>query len=194
MALPSFPGCDRGGNASFACAGRTEMRTASLGSAPEGLKPARVSSLEDWSISTAVCLQFAPRKNKEVAPSGRNRFARSRRRASQSKSDHLRSRWQTTHAVDMAGANRLATGQRTLKRAKPYCAWTGFTEAKIGHFLGSAARQRLLAIAAGFDLSGAPIEKWSSSTSLVRRRPAVRVRPWAPNSIGPLGPECSPNS
>jgi hypothetical protein len=39
---------------------------------------------------------------------------------------------------------------------------------------------------AGFDLSGAPIGKWYFSTSLVRRRPAVRVRPWAPNSIGPF--------
>src|SRR5450759_4318597 len=37
-------------------------------------------------------------------------------------------------------------------------------------FLGSAARQRLLAIASAFDLRGAPIEKWSSSTSLVRKR------------------------
>src|SRR5713226_8005512 len=52
--------------------------------------------------------------------------------------------------------------------------------------LGSAARQRLLAIASVFDLSGAPSGSWSSSSSLVRRRPAVRVRPWAPNSIGPF--------
>ena len=36
-------------------------------------------------------------------------------------------------------------------------------------FLGSAAKQRLLAIASVFDLSRAPIEKWSSSTSLVRK-------------------------
>jgi hypothetical protein len=42
-----------------------------------------------------------------------------------------------------AGEYRVATGQRTLKRAKQVCASTGFTEAKIWHFLGSAARQRL---------------------------------------------------
>jgi hypothetical protein len=46
--------------------------------------------------------------------------------------------------------------------------------------IGSAAGQPLIAIASAFDLSGAPIGHWSSSTSLVRRRPAVRVRPWAP--------------
>jgi len=85
--------------------------------------------------------------------------------------------WYRREPVD---ANRVATGQRTLKRAKHVCASTGFTEAKIWHFLGSAARQRLLAIAAEFDLSEAPIGKGSSSSSLVRRRPAVRVRPWAP--------------
>jgi hypothetical protein len=87
-----------------------------------------------------------------------------------------------------AGANRVATGQRTLKRAKPYCASTGFTEAKIWHFVGSAARQRLLTVVAGFDLSGAPIGNWSLSTSLVRRRQAVRVRPWAPVLICHIGP------
>jgi len=53
-------------------------------------------------------------------------------------------------------------------------------------FLGTAARQRLLPIASAFDLSGAPSGNWSTSPSLVRRRPAVRVRPWAPNSIGPF--------
>jgi hypothetical protein len=63
--------------------------------------------------------------------------------------------WYRRGPVD---ANRVATGQRTLKRAKPYCASTGFTEAKIWHFLGSAARQRLLARASAFDLSGAPIK------------------------------------
>ena len=52
-------------------------------------------------------------------------------------------------------------------------------------FIGSAAMQRLLAIASAFDLSGAPIGNWSNSSSLVRRRPAVRVRPWAPNSGAP---------
>jgi hypothetical protein len=36
--------------------------------------------------------------------------------------------------------------------------------------IGSAARQRLMVIAAAFDLSGAPIGNWSSSTSLVRKR------------------------
>ncbi len=60
------------------------------------------------------------------------------------------------------------------------------------HFLAgdsisrSAARQRLLALASAFDLGRAPVENWSTSTSLVRRRPAVRVRPWAHNSIGPF--------
>ena len=47
--------------------------------------------------------------------------------------------------------------------------------------VGSAARQRLLAIASAFDLSGAPIGKWSSSTSLVRKRSPVRIRAWAPS-------------
>ena len=37
-------------------------------------------------------------------------------------------------------------------------------------FLGSAAKQRLMAIVSAFDLNGAPIEKWSSSTSLVREK------------------------
>src|SRR6266851_3787114 len=37
--------------------------------------------------------------------------------------------------------------------------------------LGSAARQRLLQITSAVDLSGAPIEKSSSSTSLVRKGP-----------------------
>ena len=91
--------------------------------------------------------------------------------------------WYRRAPVD---ANRVATGQRTLKRAKQVCASTGFTEAKIWHFLGSAARQRLLAIAAGFDLRRAPIGKWSSSTSLVRKRSPVRIRAWAPNSIAPF--------
>src|ERR1700680_1995685 len=62
----------------------------------------------------------------------------------------------------------------------------GVFRSRRGGFLGSAARQRLLAIVAGFDLSGAPIGNWSLSISLVRRRPAVRVRPWAPNSIAPF--------
>jgi hypothetical protein len=75
--------------------------------------------------------------------------------------------WYRREPVD---ANRVATGQRTLKRAKQVCASTGFTEAKIWHFLGSAARQRLLAIASAFDLNGAQIGKSSSSTSLVRKR------------------------
>jgi hypothetical protein len=79
--------------------------------------------------------------------------------------------WYRREPVD---ANRVATGQRTLKPAKPYCASTGFTEAKIWHFLGSAARQRLLAIASAFDLNGPPHEKLSSSTSLVRKRSPFR--------------------
>ncbi len=33
-----------------------------------------------------------------------------------------------------------------------------------------------------FDLSGAPVGKWSSSTSLVRKRSPVRIRAWAPRS------------
>src|SRR5216684_5395442 len=61
-----------------------------------------------------------------------------------------------------------------------------FVHSRRSDFLGSAARQRLLAIAFAFDLSGDPIGKWYFSTSLVRRRPAVRVRPWAPNSIAPF--------
>ena len=36
-------------------------------------------------------------------------------------------------------------------------------------FIGSAAMQRLLAIASAFDLSGAPIGNWSNSSSLVRK-------------------------
>jgi hypothetical protein len=85
-------------------------------------------------------------------------------------------------------ANRVATGQRTRKRAKPYCASTGFTGAKIWHFLGSAARQRLLAIASAFDLSGAPIGDFVHSTSLVSKRdrgptqrhaPSQRVDPFS---------------
>jgi hypothetical protein len=39
-----------------------------------------------------------------------------------------------------------------------------------------------MAIVSAFDLSGAPIGKWSSSTSLVRKRSPVRIRAWAPSS------------
>jgi hypothetical protein len=52
MALPSFPGCDPGER--FARSSREDCHeTVSPGFAPEGLRPTRVSSHEDWSISTA---------------------------------------------------------------------------------------------------------------------------------------------
>jgi hypothetical protein len=84
-------------------------------------------------------------------------------------SGHLQVFW-GWHRREPVDANRVATVQRTLKRAKPYCASTGFTEAKIWHLLGSAARQRLLAIASAFDLSGAQSGNWPASISLVRKR------------------------
>lgn len=37
--------------------------------------------------------------------------------------------WYRREPVD---ANRVATGQRTLKRAKPYCASTGFAKQSYG--------------------------------------------------------------
>jgi hypothetical protein len=39
--------------------------------------------------------------------------------------------WYRQEPVD---ANRVATGQRTLKRTKQVCAPTGFTEARYGIF------------------------------------------------------------
>src|SRR5487761_361000 len=57
--------------------------------------------------------------------------------------------WYRREPVD---ANRGATGQRTLKRTKEVLCVDRIYRSKIWHFLGSAARQRLLAIASAFDL------------------------------------------
>jgi len=92
----------------------------------------------------------------------------------------------TKTASQLIDANRVATGQRTLKQAKQVCASTGFAEAKTWHFLGSAAGQRLLAIAFAFDLIGAPIGKCSSSTSLSKEKADGSSPPVGSNSIPPF--------